>query len=154
ADDGHRSAPPMVPARGARLPNALCGSLVNGGSVDRLSALEPPPTSRADLAGELRRLHITPGSGTNARAAKPPPRLAICRGSAHRRSDASADTPRGWALRREAPQSERRPATSRRPMEVRIQRHQIDREDPLDRTPASDDVEQRRPKRIRLLRQT
>ena len=69
----------------------------------------------------------------DARPDRPIPaaRLALCRGPAPRRGDASADDPGGRALRRDAAEPERRAGPACRAVEIRLQGHQVDRADRL-----------------------
>ena len=64
--------------------------------------------------------------------------LAVRRRAAHGRGDAPADAPRRRPLRRGAAEPERRAAAARRAVEVRLQGHQVDREDPVRREAAAE----------------
>ena len=150
---GHRRAARRVPAAGARLPDALRRGLVHGHSVDGLPARRPHPRRAADVEREVRRLHDAARSGADARAAAGDPRLALRRRPAPRRGDAPAHDPRRGTLRPRPAEPERRAAAARRAVEVRLQGDQVDRPHrPRART-AADDLEHRRARRVRLLRQ-
>ena len=64
-----------------------------------------------------------------------------------------ADASRRRPLRPGAAEPERRAGPPRRSVEVRLQGHQVDREDRADSGPAADDLERGGPGRVRLLRQ-
>src|SRR5262249_40365020 len=89
----------------------------------------------------------------DARPAAERARVALRRRAAARRGHAPVGTPRRRALRQGAAEPERRAASARGAVEVRIQGHQVDREDPPRRATAADDVEPRGPGRVRILRQ-
>src|SRR5437899_1951286 len=110
----------MVPARGARLPHALRRGVVDGDPLGRLLPRRSPETPRTDFACEVRGLHDAPGPRTVAGAARAPPRLALRRGAAPRRGDASPRDPRSRPLRQSAPEPERRATSPRRSLEVRL----------------------------------
>src|SRR5262249_5486296 len=127
--------------------------LVHGDPVARLSARRADPPARADLAREVRRLHDAPRSGADARPEDRRPRLAVRGGTPARRGHAPAHAPRRRPLREDAAEPERRAAASRRPLEVRLQGDQVDRQGPLHADAAIDDLERGRAWRVRLLRE-
>src|SRR5205085_1335190 len=77
--------------------------------------------------------------------------VAVSRGAAHRRSDASARDSCDRLVRRRAAQPERRAAPAGRAMEVRLQEHQIDREDSVHRQAAENELAARRARVLRVL---
>ena len=79
--------------------------------------------------------------------------VALRRRLAHRRSHASAGDAGRRPLWRGAAEPERRSATPRRAVEVRLQEHQVDRQNQAGRERASHDLEPRQRSRIRLLLQ-
>ena len=151
ADYAARGHPRAACARGARLPAALRRGVVDGGAVGRLSARRPHPAFRADVAGALRPLRDAVPAQRDARTAAADPAVAVRRGAADGRGAASADDPRGGPLRQDAAEPERRAAAPRRALEVRLQEHQVDRQDPVRREPAAHVVERDGPQRVRLL---
>ena len=111
----HRRHPQVVPARGAHLPPALRGGLVDGHPLGRV------PARRAASSGWSRRARRSSSSSRRwcARREMPGqrvagPRLAVRRGPADGRGDAPADAAGGRALRQGAAEPERRPAAARR----------------------------------------
>ena len=89
----------------------------------------------------------------DARDARAGPAVALRRRAADGRSDAPAHHSRRRALRRGPAESGRRAAPPRRPVEVRLQARQVDREDPVHREAADEHVAAAGAERIRLLRE-
>ena len=89
------------------------------------------PTSKAKFV-EFTTLLIL----SRCRATPLCPQVAVCRRSAYGRGHAPIDHPGRGALWRSASQSERRPFTPGRPLEVWLQEHQVDRQDALCRAAA------------------
>jgi hypothetical protein len=110
--------------------------------------------SKVRRAGQrqIRRLRDAGAAGGNARPGilLQDPALALCRGAAARRGDASADDPRGRGAWRGAAEPERRAGAARRALEIRLQEHQVDRQDQLHRRGAAGDLEYPESARIRL----
>ena len=73
----------------------------------------------------------------DARPARRGARLALRRGPAHRRGHAPADAAGRRPVRQGAAQPERRAAAAGRALEIRLQGHQVDRQDPLRRSAAA-----------------
>ena len=126
-------------ARGARLPPALRGRLVDGDPVARRAA-----GARCSSASSRRRRRSTSPSSPSAIATQMPgirlahPRLAVSRRPAHRRGHASARLAGHRPLRQAAAAAERRAAAAGRAVEVRVQEHQVDRAIDLRRDDAGD----------------
>ena len=73
--------------------------------------------------------------------------LAVRRGPAHRRGEASAHAAHAGTVRRGAAEAERRAGAHRRAVEVRVQERQVAGEDPLRREAAADELAARRRRR-------
>ena len=84
---------------------------------------------RAARQRQVRRLRDAGAAGGDAGPARlvPAAAVALRRGPAARRGDASADHPGRRPLRRDAAQPERRADPAGRAVEVRLQEHQVDR---------------------------
>ena len=139
-----RGCPQTACARGAHLPAAMRRRMVDGHPVDRLSARR---SSEAVRAGRQRKFVefvtvLRPEEMPGQRALHLAAAVALQRRTADGRSDASAHDARRRALRRGTAQSEWRAASAGRAMEVRLQEHQVDRQDPLRREAAADHVEE------------
>jgi sulfoxide reductase catalytic subunit YedY len=135
-------------AGGPDLPAALRRGMVDGRAVGRHSAGQPAVEVRRAGQRQIRRLRDAGAAGGNARPGilLQDPALALCRGAAARRGDASADDPRGRGAWRGAAEPERRAGAARRAVEIRLQEHQVDRLDPLYRRGAAGDLEFKNPR--------
>ena len=94
---GHPQGPD---ARGPDLPAPLRRSMVDDHPVGRLSAGRLHQEVRADVEGEIRRVHDALRSETDARRALAGAALAVRRRAAAGRGDAPADHPHRRAVRR------------------------------------------------------
>ena len=117
------------PARGAHLPHALRGRLVDGDPLGRRAAGRGPEARRAAGQRQVRGLRDAGAAGRDAGPARPVPAaaVALCRRPAPRRGHASAHHPGRRPLRRDAAQPERRADPAGGAVEVRLQEHQVDR---------------------------
>ena len=104
---------------------------------------ERPQARRAAGQRQVRRLRDAGAAGGDAGAARlvPAAAVALCRGPAARRGDASAHHPGRRPLRRDAAQSERRADPAGGAVEVRLQEHQVDRAHQPHRQAADDLLE-------------
>ena len=121
--------------------HALRRGVVDGDSVGRLPAGRLHQAVRADR--RRRSSSSSPRSTIRSRcpaSAQPVLRLAVRRRPAHGRGDAPADDPRRRPVRRGAAEPERRAAAAGGAVEVRLQEHQVDRQDPLRREAAAEHV--------------
>src|SRR6185437_4552150 len=148
-----RHDPRVVQAGGARVPHALRRGVVDGDPLAGLPSRRPDQAPGADIPREIRRLHHALRRRAAPRPALDGARLALRRGPAHRRGHAPARAARRRPLRQGAARAERGAHPARRAVEVWLQGHQVDREDPLHRARAADDVEPGCEARVRLLRE-
>ena len=109
----HRGHLEAASARRAHLSIALRGGLVDGGAVDRISARRPAQALQAHVEGKVRRIQDPVRPETNARTTLRGARMALRRGAAHRRGDASARDHGRGSVRQGAAQSERRANAAR-----------------------------------------
>ncbi len=98
---------------------------------------------RADGRGEVRRFRDAERPGADAGPEDGRPRVALRRRASPRRSHAPAHAPRHRALRRGSAAAGRRAGPARDSVEVRLQGHQVDRQDHAHGHAAADDVEHR-----------
>ena len=144
-----RRHPQAASARGARLPHALRRSLVDGHSLGWLPARRPAEAVRA--TGKAKYVEFTtvwrPKEMPGQAVRFPKPILPWPYVEGLRMDEAMhplAIIAVGM-YGRNAAQPERRAAAAGRALEVRIQGHQVDREDPVRRQAALDDVGRRLP---------
>ena len=141
ADGRHRRPPELVPARGAHLPDALRRGLVDGDPVGRAS--RSPSSSRGS---SRRRRRSTSPSRRSLDPSRCPGSGATCSTGPTSRACASTRRCTRWRSSRSAStaarcQPERRAAAAGGAVEVRLQGHQVDRQDPLRRERAADHLE-------------
>ena len=134
----HRRHHEVVPARGAHLSDALRRGLVHGDSLGRLSAGGFREALRADLEGQVRRVHDASGHEADAGSDRARTAVAVRGRAADGRGDAPAGDDGGRALRRGSSEPERRADSARRAVEVRLQGRQVDRPRCLRREPADE----------------
>src|SRR5690606_6840686 len=139
--------------RGAHLPPALRGGLVDGDPVDRRGAGRGAAPLRTDLQGEVCGFHHAVRPEADAGPSLPVDRRALPRGPAHRRGHASAHAAGHRRLWQAAAAAERRAAAAGGAVEVRLQVDQVHRGHPLHRAHAEDGMERPAAIRVRLLLQ-
>src|SRR5580704_9450168 len=102
--------------------------MVHRGSLDRFFAQRSAQASGTERESEIRRLPELLRSQADAgKQARGNP-VALCRRIAHRRGDASFSDARSRLVWRGVTKPERRSAVSRSALEVRIEKHQVDRQ--------------------------
>src|ERR1051326_7621248 len=117
--------------------------LVDGNSVGRLSAGEAARKGRTHIAGALCQFSDSARSKTNAEAAHHRSRLAIRRRTEIGRGHASADDPGHGFVWSGVTAAGWRPDSLSGAVEVRIQKHQVDRKDWTGGGRAAHDLEHR-----------
>ena len=105
------------------------------------------------LAGSLHPVRDALSSGGVPRPAPAQPRLSLRRGTAHGRGDESLAILAVGLYGKTLSEPERRADSTHRTVEVRLQEHQVDRQDPVRRGSAAEHLERGDPQRVRLLRQ-
>src|SRR5947207_685249 len=115
--------------------------MVDRRAVDRLLLERADQAGRADLEGEVRGLRNPVRSQANARWTLCRHPAALRGRSAHGRSHASAGAAVLWDVWRAAAEPERGADPYGSALEVRIQEHQIHREDPVRREAAANHLE-------------
>ena len=109
---------------------------------------------RADVEGEVRRVHDAVRPAQMPGVASAGAALAVRRRAADGRGDASAHDPRRRPLRRSAAEAGRRAAPAGRAVEVRLQGRQVDRaRSGSSRSSRSTRWQESAPQRVRLLRE-
>ncbi len=127
----HGRNPEARAARRAHLPPSLRRGLVDRRAVDRLFPQHDRQSRRAHVQGPLRRFRELLRSAPNAVGLGRWHPASLRRGLAPRRSDESAHAALRRHVRRDASESGRRAGAHGDSLEVRIQEHQIHRQDPL-----------------------
>ena len=150
----HRRPAEVVPARGARLPDALRRGVVDGDPVGRLPARRPREAPRADAP----RRSTSRSRRCSTRSRCPGQRRDVLDWPYVEglRIDEAMNPLALLAvglLRPRAAEPERRAAAARGALEVRLQGDQVDREDPLRREASRRRLEPDGAERVRLLRE-
>ena len=141
------------PARGAGLPHALRRGVVDGDPVGGLLAGEAARAVEPLGDAKYVAFETLLDPEAHARPEDRRARLAVRRGAADGRGDAPADAAGVGPLRPRAAAAGRRAGAAGGAVEVRLQGHQVDRQDHARGDAAADDLEPAGARRIRLLRQ-
>ena len=126
-DLGYRRDPQGVPGGGAGVSAPVRGGLVHGHSVGRLRVGQVLEAGRAHVLRQVRGVHHAARPQADARAALRGFAVAVRRGPADGRGDASAGHPGHAALRQAGAQPGRGAHPLGGALEVRVQEHQIHR---------------------------
>src|SRR5438128_6950839 len=118
--------------------------MVHRCAVDWLFTQLAPETVRTNAESEVRGLSELLRSRANAAIAAHRTRLSLCGRAAHGRSDASVDASVRGNVRRNPAESGWRTGADCRAVEIRLQEHQVHRENKVSRKRATDHVESNR----------